>query len=80
MGWSCGFWLLTERLSYWGLLLFFPSDRHPRRACPERSRTTDLTYFLILAFIFRIFSPKIACQAPKPPKPLKSKEIELEFS
>jgi hypothetical protein len=29
-------------------------------------------------FFFR-FSPKIACQAPKPPKPHKQKEIELAF-
>jgi hypothetical protein len=32
---------------------------------------------LALAFIFRVFSPKIACQAPKPPNYHKAKEIEL---
>ena len=29
---------------------------------------------------FSTFCPKIACQAPKPPKQLKGKEIELKFS
>jgi hypothetical protein len=29
-------------------------------------------------FSFFKFSPKIACQAPKPPNSLKQKEIELE--
>jgi hypothetical protein len=28
-------------------------------------------------FFFFKFCPKIACQAPKPPKPHKQKEIEL---
>jgi hypothetical protein len=28
-------------------------------------------------FSFRVFRPKIACQAPTPPKPLKPKETEL---
>jgi hypothetical protein len=30
-----------------------------------------------LAFFFRVFSPKSACQAPKPPNSLKQKTIEL---
>jgi hypothetical protein len=39
----------------------------------------DLLLFLALAFIFFKFLPKIACQAPKPPKSLKQKEIKLAF-
>jgi hypothetical protein len=30
-----------------------------------------------MQFIFRIFRPKIACQAPKRPNSIKRKEIEL---
>jgi hypothetical protein len=30
-------------------------------------------------FIFRIFRPKSACQAPNPPNPLKQNKIELAF-
>jgi hypothetical protein len=33
--------------------------------------------FTIPQFIFRIFRPKIACQAPKRPNPIKQKEIDL---
>jgi hypothetical protein len=29
--------------------------------------------------IFRVFGPKIACQAPKPPKLLKQRKIELAY-
>jgi hypothetical protein len=29
------------------------------------------------SFIFRVFSPRIACQAPKRPNSLKQKEIDL---
>jgi hypothetical protein len=32
-----------------------------------------------LVFIFRVFSPKIACQVQKPPKSLKQNKIELAF-
>jgi len=39
----------------------------------------DLLLFVAFAFIFRVFSPKIACQAPKPPNPMKKKKIELAF-
>jgi hypothetical protein len=39
----------------------------------------DLLLFLILATIFCVFSPKIACQVPKPPNSLNQKEIELAF-
>jgi len=35
---------------------------------------------LACKFSFPIFSPKIACQAPKPPNSLKQKEIELHVS
>jgi hypothetical protein len=28
---------------------------------------------------FRVFGPEIACQAPKPPNPLKPNKIELAF-
>ena len=28
---------------------------------------------------FRVFRPKNACQAPKPPKPLKQNKIELAY-
>jgi hypothetical protein len=31
-------------------------------------------------FFFFKFSPKIACQAQKPPKPLKKQELALAFS
>jgi hypothetical protein len=48
---------------------------------PERSPTGEATDLLPFAFavdfFFRVFSPKIACQAPKPPKPHKAKRIEL---
>jgi hypothetical protein len=30
-------------------------------------------------FIFCVFSPEIACQAPKPPKSLKQNKIQLAF-
>src|SRR6266852_5306482 len=36
-----------------------------------------LLLFLLLHFFFRVFRLKIACQVPKPPNPLKQKEIEL---
>jgi hypothetical protein len=33
----------------------------------------------LIEFTFGIFSPKIACQAPKPPNSLKQNKIELAF-
>jgi hypothetical protein len=39
----------------------------------------DLLLFVLFATIFRVFSPKIACQVPNPPNSFQQKEIELAF-
>jgi hypothetical protein len=38
-----------------------------------------LPLFFAFAFSFRVFSPKIVCQAPKPLKPNKQNKIELAY-
>jgi hypothetical protein len=50
-----------------------------QRRYPERSRMGDLLLFVAFAFILRVFSPKIACQVPKPLKSNKQKKIEVAF-
>jgi hypothetical protein len=41
---------------------------------------TDFIAFVVaLTFLFAIFSPKIACQAPKRPKPLHHNNIRVAF-
>jgi hypothetical protein len=40
----------------------------------------DLLLFVAVAFFFFIFCPKIACQAPQPPKPLSHNNIRLHVS
>jgi hypothetical protein len=61
------FWLSSE-----GNLLF---------CCHPSAKREDLVLLLALALaskkVFCVFSPKTACQAPKPPKSLKQKEIDL---
>jgi hypothetical protein len=42
-------------------------------------KATDLIAFVFAVFFFCVFSPKIACQAPKPSKPVNHKEIHLAF-
>jgi hypothetical protein len=44
---------------------------------PEGRSDRLMPLLLPLNFIFRVFSPKIACQAPEPPKHHKPKKIEL---
>jgi hypothetical protein len=46
----------------------------------QRAKQLILLPLSLLNFIFRVFRPKIACQAPKPLKPLKQNKIELAFS
>jgi hypothetical protein len=43
------------------------------------SSPKDLLLFVALAFIFHVFSPKIACQVQKPPKPLQTNTIRMAF-
>jgi hypothetical protein len=45
---------------------------------PEKA-PLDLLLFVGLAFCFRVFSPKNACQAPKPSKLFRNKEIGVAF-
>jgi hypothetical protein len=42
-----------------------------------RGEATESIAFVFAVIFFRVFSPKIACQVPKPPKSFKQKEIEL---
>jgi hypothetical protein len=39
----------------------------------------DLLLFVAFAFIFRVFSPKFACQAPKPLKPFPDSDIHVAY-
>jgi hypothetical protein len=48
------------------------------RCCLSYPRINLLLY-LILAFIFHVFGPKIACQVTKPPKPLQTNNIHVAF-
>jgi hypothetical protein len=48
-----------------------------RTQTKESTEATHSIAFLLQLFSFRVFRPKIACQAPKPPKPLKRNKIEL---
>jgi hypothetical protein len=41
------------------------------------SSRRDLLLFVALAFIFRVFTPKIACQAPKTHNPLPTNDFHL---
>ena len=61
-----------------------------RESIPQGAKTwkkyksdPPITFILLLLHhpknIFFIFSPKIACQAPKPSKPNKQNKIELAF-
>jgi hypothetical protein len=63
-----------------------PAARRAYRSAPsnaeghERSpkgEATDSIAFVCHVVFFLVFSPKIACQAQKPPKSFKRKEIEL---
>jgi hypothetical protein len=45
---------------------------------PQPHPGPELAFALLFIFI-RIFRPKIACQAPKSPKPFKQKKIELAY-
>ena len=51
----------------------------PRRNFWLSSRSGNLLLFVAFTSFFRVFSPKIACQVPKPPNSLKPKKIELAF-
>jgi hypothetical protein len=39
----------------------------------------DLLFFVAFAIIFGVFSPKIACQVPTPPKSNKANKIGFEI-
>jgi hypothetical protein len=39
----------------------------------------NLLLFVAFTFSFRVFCPKIACQAPKPPNPFPSSNIRVAF-
>jgi hypothetical protein len=39
----------------------------------------DLLLFQVFAFIFHVFSPKIACQVQKQPNSLSINDIQLAF-
>jgi hypothetical protein len=43
----------------------------------RRAKRLIIAFAFAVEFIFRVFSPKIACQPPKPSKHHKAKEIEL---
>lgn len=47
------------------------------RPVAPRNMERDLLLFVVLITFFFKFRPKTACQAQKPPKSLKLKEIEL---
>ena len=51
-------------------------NRPPVRPAPG---CNDLLLFLPFAFIFCVFSPKIACQVPKPPNRLKPRVFRLAY-
>jgi hypothetical protein len=63
----------------------------PQKAAPKRrfrsaegrseaaGEATDLIAFAFALVFFLQFRPKIACQAPKPPKSLKKQELALAF-
>jgi hypothetical protein len=59
------------------------SGRNPYRSAEARSEgegeAADLIAFVVAIVFFSVFSPKIACQAQKPSKPLNNKEIHLAF-
>jgi hypothetical protein len=63
-------------------------ERSPKSGSPasllagvERAKRLIIAFVFVvvlaLAFFFGVFSPEIACQAPKPPNSLKQKKIEL---
>jgi hypothetical protein len=60
-----------------------PKNRHFDRSAVEKSASPtphkQLIPFFLSArqFIFRVFSPKIACQVPNPLNPLPSNNIRL---
>ena len=58
-----------------GRLFAYVYRQNLRRIKPK----VDLLLFVDLTFIFCVFSPKIACQVPKPPKSNKQNKIELAF-
>jgi hypothetical protein len=46
-----------------------PATKRPRPAQSPKGKATDLLAFVLLWHLFfRVFRPKIACQAPKAPK------------
>jgi hypothetical protein len=55
-----------------------PEQRRRAGAKPQAKRLIQLPLSLPFFFFFK-FSPKIACQAPKPLKPLKKQELALAF-
>ena len=46
---------------------------------PAEAEATDLIAFAVALLFFFKFSPKIACQVPKPLKSLKTQELALAF-
>jgi hypothetical protein len=64
------------------------STEAARAVCEQRSgeirfSTSKLRSFIAFCrypyFSFAIFCPKIACQAPKPPKPLRNNNIRVAY-
>jgi hypothetical protein len=49
------------------------------RSEARRAKRPIIAFVFAVAFIFPIFRPKIACQAPKPPNPNKQNKIELAY-
>jgi hypothetical protein len=60
-----------------------PNRSAEGRSKARRAKRLNIAFVfavvLALAFFFCVFSPKNACQAQKPSKPLKQKEIEFEI-
>jgi hypothetical protein len=54
----------------------YRSTEGEAKAAPKRLKIWLLS---LLAFYFGVFIPKIACQAPKPPKPFPSNNIDLAY-
>jgi hypothetical protein len=55
-----------------------PGAHSAEAGVARRAKRLVIAFAFAVEFSFRVFSPKIACQAPKPPKPHKAKGIEWE--
>jgi hypothetical protein len=51
----------------------------PKAGAEPKGEAADFIAFVFCFLFFCVFSPKIACQAPKPLNPLPSNNIHVAF-